>query len=200
VERMGERSPVTFAYEIPVDKNLRHVERLAPEVVARVKRLICSKTLQDSDGVHLVVDQTGVGRPVIDMLYAAHLPCKILPVTITSGASEVESGDGYRVPKRDLITEVLLLLQNGELNFAANMRDGTTLRKELAAMRVSMTAGGREKYGAKSGEHDDLVLATALMAWGLKKVGKKATWGWKIIRPMWHFCDRLCIFMVFAPR
>jgi hypothetical protein len=182
VEYEGERNAVTFAYDRVVVKNLRHVERLAlglpyPDVVARVKRLLGSKSMLEADAVYLVVDQTGVGRPVIDMMYEADLACKILPVTITSGANEAESGDGYRVPKRDLITGLLLLLQNGALNLSVGMRDGAALTKELSAMRVSVTAGGREKYGAKSGEHDDLVLATALAGWGLKKLERRVTWG-----------------------
>jgi hypothetical protein len=94
---------------------------------------------------YLVVDATGVGRPVIDLLYVMQLPCKIWPVTITAGASEGYSGDGFRVPKRDLVTGLLLMIQNEELNIAAGMKDGETFRKELAPMRVSMTAGGREK-------------------------------------------------------
>jgi len=37
----------------------------------------------------------------------------------------------------------------------------------MAAMRVRVTAAGREEYGAwRAGEHDDLVVAVALACWG----------------------------------
>ena len=37
---------------------------------------------------------------------------------------------------------------------------------ELQAFRVTLTARGRDTYAARSGEHDDLVLAVALAVWG----------------------------------
>ena len=37
---------------------------------------------------------------------------------------------------------------------------------ELEAFRVTLTAKGRDTYAARSGEHDDLVLAVALAVWG----------------------------------
>ena len=39
--------------------------------------------------------------------------------------------------------------------------------REMAGMRVRVTAPGREEYGAwRAGEHDDLVVALALACWG----------------------------------
>jgi hypothetical protein len=137
--------------------------------VERIAELVASKGLQ-SGTRNLVVDATGVGRPVVDLLQAAELGCKIWPVTITSGASEGSGADGYRVPKRDLIMGLLLMIQNRELKIAQGMAEGQALLKEMANMRVSVTSGGREKFGARSGEHDDLVLAVALAVWGMKKV------------------------------
>jgi hypothetical protein len=52
-------------------------------------------------------------------------------------------------------------------------------------MRVETTGGGREKYGAKSGKHDDLVLAVALACWVVIKLEAwqaggpgGVRWGW----------------------
>ena len=51
--------------------------------------------------VVLVVDYTGCGRPVFDMLVAAELDCTLVPVTITGGDKVIYDGQtGYRVPKR----------------------------------------------------------------------------------------------------
>ena len=36
-------------------------------------------------GCRLVVDATGVGAPVVDLLRSARLPCRVTAVTITSG-------------------------------------------------------------------------------------------------------------------
>jgi hypothetical protein len=120
-------------------------------------------------GRNLIADATGVGQPVVDLLEREDLPCRIWPVTITGGASEGMSKGTYRVPKRDLIIGLQVRLQAGELQIAAGLKEGAALVRELADMRVQMTSGGREKYGARSGEHDDLVLAVALACWGVGK-------------------------------
>jgi len=98
-------------------------------------------------------------------------------VTITGGDAEGETKGHYRVPKRDLIVGLQVAFQNGELQMAGRLREGPVLVREMAEMRVTMTSGGREKYGARQGEHDDLVLAVALACWGVKKVWpRERTW------------------------
>jgi hypothetical protein len=166
-----------FTYGTETAVRLRHMERIPlgttyPEVVARVGKVMRSAALAQGER-YLVVDATGVGQPVVDLLEREDLPCKIWPVTIT-GASEGSSHGTYLVPKRDLIIGLQVRLQERDLQIAAGLREGVTLMRELSDMRVQMTSGGREKYGARSGEHDDLVLAVALACWG---VGKAATTG-----------------------
>ena len=53
--------------------------------------------------VAVVVDATGVGAPVVEMLRGARLGCEICAVTITSGDRENETPSGWNVPKQDLI-------------------------------------------------------------------------------------------------
>ena len=74
------------------------------------------------------------------------------------------------MPKRDLIVGLQVLLQNGELQIAAGLEHGAALVKEMAEMRVKVTAEGNEQFGAwREGEHDDLVFAVALACWGVRK-------------------------------
>ena len=70
--------------------SIRHLERLPlgldyPAMVDRVSDLVSRPEL--SHCTTLIVDATGVGRPVVDMLRGARLPCRLMPVTITGGAS-----------------------------------------------------------------------------------------------------------------
>ena len=172
-EVAGAWDAAAFAYAKETAVRLRHMERIPlgtsyPEVVARVGKVIRSAALANGRR-HLVVDATGVGQPVVDLLEREDLPCEIWPVTITGGTSEGLSKTTYRVPKRDLIIGLQVRLQAGDLLIASGLKEGTTLTRELADMRVQMTSGGREKYGARSGEHDDLVLAVALACWGVSK-------------------------------
>jgi hypothetical protein len=79
-----------------------------------VRRLISRPEL--SRRKTLVVDATGVGRPVVDLLRRAQLPCRLMAVTITAGDRETLDSGTWRVPKRDLITGLLVLLQREEID------------------------------------------------------------------------------------
>jgi hypothetical protein len=125
----------------------------------------------------VVVDATGVGAPVVDMLRRARLGATLVPVLITGGETESRGGGYYRVPKRDLITGLQVMLEGQELLVAKGLRDGAALLGEMAEMEVRAGAQGRE------GMHDDLVLAVALACWGLRKrYGPKVG---EVGRPLW---------------
>jgi len=181
-EKPGDWNAATFAREIEVRRDVNHLEKMAlgtpyPDVVARLCAIIRSKALENTNR-YLVVDTSGVGRPVVDLLERQNLPCRILRVTMTGGAGETMSKGEYRVPKRDLVTGLALKLQCGELRIANGLKEGVALVRELAAMRVTMTSAGREKFGAKSGEHDDLVMAASLGVWALEKVSRRVPGVW----------------------
>jgi hypothetical protein len=161
-----ERIDLMRAYRGPVFECLvvRYVEQMPlgtpyPRTVERVREIVQSEEL--AGNCALAVDATGVGAPVVDMLRAARLGCELTPVVITG--SERGSGDGT-VPKRDLIAEVQLLLEQGELKIG-KLRGAERLVKELRDMKMRRR-GARVMYGADGyGEHDDLVIALALACW-----------------------------------
>lgn len=159
---------------------LRHLERIAlgtsyPEVVYRVGKLMRSRQLAGADGRHLVVDGTGVGPAVVDFLRMEDLRAQLWPVTITGGKRERRAGGYYRVPKRDLVVGLQVLMQQSGLQIAQGMKEGATLVREMSEMRVKVSGSRNEQFGAwRNGEHDDLVLAVALACWGVRKVGGRA--------------------------
>ena len=133
-----------------------------PAIVARITDLLTTPPFQGA--THLVVDSTGVGRPVLDLLRAG--PLQPIPVTITGGDTVNGNRFMYRVPKRDLVFSAQLALQQGRLRIAAESEQAETLARELADFRVRITAGGSDQYGVwREGQHDDLVLALALAVW-----------------------------------
>lgn len=162
-----------MAHKKVVEHRIRHLERVKlgtpyPEVVRRVREVTRSGELRGQ--CQLIVDATGVGQPVVDLLREADLDCRMRPVIITGGDLERMEGGYYRVPKRDLVTGVQVMLERGELKIAAGIAEGELLVKEMAEMRVKVTLSGREQYGAwREGTHDDMVLAVALACWGVKK-------------------------------
>jgi hypothetical protein len=75
-------------------------------------------------------------------------------------------GGGWRVPKRDLVAVLQVLLQTGRLKIASALPDADTLQRELLAFEVKITSAANDTYGAwREGAHDDLVLAVALACW-----------------------------------
>src|SRR5580704_5392283 len=149
--------------------HVRHCERPRlgtpyPAVVERVRRILAAIAGSRT----LVVDATGVGRPVVDLFEAA----RIYPVavTLTGGETAVQEGARVRVPKRDLVTTVEVLLQERRLKIGQDIPDREALVDELLSFRANVTAHRRDTFGAEGGEHDDLVIALALACW----VGRQA--------------------------
>ena len=117
----------------------------------------------------VVVDATGVGRPVVDMMRREGL--RFYPVLITGGDTEHTGGGFYRVPKRNLVSSVQVALQTGSLEIHPDLKLAETLRKELLAFRIKINlTTSHDSYEAwREGDHDDLVLAVALACWRVRK-------------------------------
>jgi hypothetical protein len=145
---------------------IRHLERLPlrmpyPDQANHVVRLIYTAPLsQNSD---LVVDATGVGRPVVDLFKRAGL--KPIGITITGGDGYSHAGGGYRVAKLLLVSRLQALLHSGGIKIAADLPEAAALVSELQEFRATFTDAGNAAFGARTGRHDDLVLATAIAAW-----------------------------------
>jgi hypothetical protein len=114
----------------------------------------------------VVMDATGVGAPVLDMLRKANLGCRIAPVIMSGGERASHAGGLWHVPKRDLIAGLQLMLEKREMGLPANLRATRMLTKELQDFQERMTGRGVASFGAwREGQHDDLVIATALACW-----------------------------------
>jgi hypothetical protein len=136
-----------------------------PVIVSDTLALLDRPDLKDPT---LVVDQTGVGRAVVDMF--RHHPGRrggFRPVTITAGLHASEDADGsHHTPKKDLVGTLQVLLGQRRLEIARGLPGRDVLYRELQNFRVKITAAANETFGAwREGEHDDLVLAVALAAW-----------------------------------
>ena len=171
----------------------RHIERFPlgttyPAVVKRVKALMAEPHLRGAPrvdewkmvgisgniigsskrttpgGPALVVDATGVGRPVVDMLIAE----KLDPIAVTiTGGDAVAYDRGWKVPKRDLVGVMAVLLQTGRFAVSNALPLAPVLMQELLAFRVKIDVlTAHDSYGAwREGAHDDIVLACAVACW-----------------------------------
>src|SRR5271166_6780922 len=130
-----------------------------PGIVAHVGRLL-KKLPGDPE---LVIDFTGVGRPIFDMfVYSRIYPTGVV---ITGGNTETRDGVTCSVPKLTLVSRLQALLHEGRLKILRELDEAETLVRELQDFRVEFTAAGHLTFNARSGKHDDLVLALAIAVW-----------------------------------
>jgi hypothetical protein len=120
----------------------------------------------------LVVDKTGVGVAVTDLLTERGI--KFIGVTITGLGQKVNRSGvrDYNVPKQDLVAALEVPFHTGKLKIAEGIELWPTLRSELLTFRRKqnkITAHISYEHWRES-EHDDLVLACALVCW---KAGRK---------------------------
>lgn len=78
----------------------------------------------------LIIDGTGVGRPVVDMIKDCNFPATIRPYTITAGFRETE-GDGKvrTVPKIDLVGAAQAASDQRRIRYADGLEHGPTLER-----------------------------------------------------------------------
>lgn len=133
-----------------------------PDIVKRVVETLHHPRIDGQ--AELVVDATGVGRPVVDMLRAAG--CSPFPVTITGGQS-VTMAEGYwGVPKRILVASLAIALQTNRVHVVKKLALADLLTREMLNFKVKINRHANDSYGEwRDGEHDDLVLSVALAVW-----------------------------------
>ncbi len=155
-------------YEMP------HLERPPlgtsyPEIIERLKGLIAR--LPALERVNILVDRTGCGRPVVDLMRKEKL--QIIPVTIVfSGTVSGGRLGGYNVPKRDLVSNLAIIFQDARLKSPRSLAEAPAMIEELQNFKIKFTRAGNDTYEAwRESDHDDLVLAAAMAAWfGEKKL------------------------------
>jgi hypothetical protein len=169
--------------------HLRHLERYPlrtpyPEIADRVAALIRSDvlTVRTTNDLlqevrvppELVIDQTGVGAPVADLLRERDLTFR--SVVITGGDKVSREGRVYRVPKRDLVSALEVSLQTGVLKAAEGLELWPALRQEMQHFRrkIDLRTAHDSYEHWREGDHDDLVLAVCLACWGAMNPQREA--------------------------
>jgi hypothetical protein len=174
--------------------HLRHLERLPlgssyVDQLDRVRARLNRKALRENTDLTLVIDQTGVGRPIFDMFRKLGMAIPIIGITITSGDKVTQPGPNeYHVPKKDFIGNLTVLAEQGKLLAAGRLPLVTDFKMELGNFRakVSQRTGHASFEAWREGDKDDLVLSVALSAW-YARVGQ--SWGRKTSLPIFIMTD-----------
>ena len=146
--------------------NVRHLQRLPlglsyPAVVQEVAMLAARKPIAGQ--CEVIIDETGVGRAVGDIFDQTGL--RPTRVTITAGLEQTWTSGHWHVSKQILISTLDARLHCGELGFAPALLEAPTLKEELKDFRRHVSTAGRYTFEARTGKHDDLVLACAIGLW-----------------------------------
>ena len=151
-----------------VSYNLVHLQRFPlntqyPEVVNRVKEMLENPDIAHNN--HLVLDVTGLGEPVAQMFRAAGV--NPVGITLTAGAEVTETSggyEGYHVPKRQLVSALVVLVQSGRLKIAEGLEHGPAFEEEMQNFHYLLDQKtGHDSYeSVKDSVHDDLVISVAM--------------------------------------
>jgi len=161
--RKAERCPVTWQWNrkpelalcgldrYPRGESYRsyciNVERRVDQILAR----------EPGATVHLVIDASGPGAPIVDEFRRAGLDITIHPVTMTGGAEpSANKHGGQNVPRRDLITKLILLMEHQTFRAEPGIPNLKEFESEMLDLRANDTA---------TSTTDDLVVAASLAAW-----------------------------------
>jgi hypothetical protein len=156
LERRGGNEP---SYHVRWLERVRGLDY--PEVVSKVEQIMRSRPLINN--ASLIVDATGVGAPVVDMFVKAGL--NPIAIFIHGGNSVNHEGSSWKVPKRDLISNLQLLFQTEKLKISDRLKLKEVFQSELLNFKVKIADSGHDSYEASGSSHDDLVLSVALAAW-----------------------------------
>lgn len=122
----------------------------------------------------IFLDRTGIGRGISDLIRGAGI--KHIACTITGGRESHDDGSAnITVSKLELVSRLQAALHSGSLRIAKALPESSVFVKELAEFRASWSESGHLSFNARSGCHDDLVLACALACWGTTSRPKLAT-------------------------
>ncbi len=171
-EPTGDFNPVTWEYPKRRRHAVRWLERVPlgtsyVDVVRNIFSLV-RQWKQLGDCV-VVVDATGVGAAVLDMLkQASWSHCRLVPVVFTAGERDTYHLDRWHVPKRDLIQGLAVVLEAAGLLIEPRLAESDALRRELQNIRWDISPSGRDLFSGGR-EHDDLVIALSLGLWWTRK-------------------------------
>jgi len=110
-----------------------------------------------------ILDATGVGAAVADILKAKGMPVK--EITITAGNSTTRQGNRIHVGKPRLIGKLLGAFDAGKLHINPAMPILPLLEKEMLGFRAELSAQGNTKFEAEEGENDDMLMSLAQGVW-----------------------------------
>ena len=170
VDAQMQFHPAVDAEEVMVSEyTIRHIKRLPlgtsyPDVAQHIAEMLTSPLFRDRS-VRVLIDVTGVGRPVYDDLRTEikrrevlrHIQLK--PITFSHG--EKYNRTTGVLAKAFLVSRLQSLLQSTRVH-APDTAEVRVMLEELRVYEIKVSDDGKDTYGATIGKHDDLATALGL--------------------------------------
>jgi hypothetical protein len=111
-----------------------------------------------------LVDYTGVGRPVVDMLREQQI--NVIAINTTGGIfSNWKSGIEVSVPKKDIVTSLKATLESNRLQIIDSLTNYSLIIQEFVNFTEKKNEFANLQFEAKYGYHDDIVMSIGLAIW-----------------------------------
>ena len=126
-----------------------------------------------------VIDQTGVGAPVVENIRRLHR-VKVIGINITGGNVVTQSDERtYNVPKQSIVSCLVGVAQRRRLKILPDVEAAEEFKKELEVFgyHIDKNTGNLSYEALAETEHDDLVIAVALPLWYAETIARGSLTG-----------------------
>ena len=144
-------------------QKLPYDHQTEPSIASWAVSVYINQIFWEKEPPKFILDATGVGAAVADILKAKGLPVK--EITITTGNSTTRLGSRIHVGKPRLIGKFLGAFDAGKLHINPAMPILPLLEKEMLGFRAELSAQGNTKFEAEEGENDDMLMSLAQAVW-----------------------------------
>lgn len=174
LEEHGQRA--LGGKRLPSEVHVRHHERLPlgtryGAVVARVAEVYETCWARDPE---TVVDQSGVGRPVVEALRERRVP--VIATTITGGEGDSlkhryrRRDEDWTLSRRELFRSLGALVYAGRLRIPRSLPTARMILDELTDLELRISPSGQERVEVNAADHHgDTAIALGLCAWRASK-------------------------------
>jgi len=173
----ADYSAIALGFPQDGEMHIRHVERLQlgmkyEKQIERIRWIYCRTCIQTKQKPRIIVDGTGVGRAVVEMLVKSGF--SPIVVTVTGGNNINREGRNWNIPKKHLVSPLIVGVQNQTVKIARSLEHADILMKEMQNFKLKINiATGNESFEAwRERDHDDLVFACALIVFADKKIAE----------------------------
>jgi hypothetical protein len=151
---------------------LVHIEKLPrgtsfPQQAAMIVRT--AMALGDEEKPRLLVDETGLGKPMLDLL-RRDCPFPVRGAVIGSGNEVTRRGRDLTIPKQELVSNLEAVLSTRRLHSVPDLPYASELDEQLRAFSYELSDSGRPKFAGRK-SHDDFVSALMLALFGARSGG-----------------------------